>query len=231
MIHDTLRRVTKKSWPVLAGFLWFGLWLAVGTTLPAIAQGQAKIDEFFDADYGYLFKYPLGWKVRNLPEGAAHPDLRVMLQGPNGSSFTVVVEKLGKMTTKEDFESAPDRKERIEALMSQTLEQTYKLVSQNMKAKSMKVGERRDLSNQVGIKFYIATLHHMPAGKPIVIAGIHAFPFGKDYSINFVMSTFWDPKATQEQQTMTAIFNSFRLVGENQSAENAEKSEPPAEKP
>ena len=233
MIYDTLRPLMKKNWVISTTVaLWFGsLLLALAMIRPAAAPAQPKVEEFFDTDYGYFFKYPAGWQIHNLPEGGANPDLRVMLQGPNGSSFTVVVEKLGKTTTKEDFESSPNRKKIVEAMMSQILEQTYKVVSRNMKAKSMTIGERRDLSNESGIKFYLATLHTMPVGKPIVVAGIHAFPFGKDYSVNFVMSAFWDPKDTQGQKTMIAIFNSFRLLGEDQSTENSGKPDVPADKP
>jgi hypothetical protein len=54
----------------------------------------------------------------------------------------------------------------------------------------------------------------MKEGKPIIVAGIHSFPFDKDYSINFTMTTFWDPAAAQENEMMTGVFNSFRLRGE-----------------
>ena len=90
----------------------------------------------------------------------------------------------------------------------------------------MKVGERRDLSNEFGIKFYIATLNEMKDGKPIIVAGIHAFPFNKNYSINFTMTTFYDPAAIQENQRLTDVFNSFRLIGEPQAGNGPPK--PPA---
>jgi hypothetical protein len=54
----------------------------------------------------------------------------------------------------------------------------------------------------------------MKQGKPIVVAGIHCLPFDRDYSVNFTMTTFWDPLATQENETLVQILNSFRLVGE-----------------
>jgi hypothetical protein len=193
--------------------LWVSLFLLLAP-MSAAAEAQSKVEEFFDADYGYSFDYTAGWTLRKLPEGESNPDVRVLLQGPKGSSFTVVIERLGKTTTKQDFESNPEHKKIVEAMMSQTLEQTYKVISQNMKAKSMTVGERRDLSNEHGIKFYIATLHAMPVGKSIIVAGIHAFPFGRDYSINFLLTAFWDPAVTEGRDTMTAIFNSFRLLGE-----------------
>ena len=68
----------------------------------------------------------------------------------------------------------------------------------------------------------------MKNGKPIIVAGIHAFPFNKDYSVNFTMMTFYDPAATQEHQRLTEVFNSFRLIGEPQAGNNPPK--PPAAK-
>src|ERR671923_168434 len=165
--------------------LWVNpLLLALVISSPR-AQAQSKVDEFFDQEYGYFFKYPAGWAIHKLPEGEANQDVRVMLQGPHGSSFMILVEKLGKKTSQENLERDPERKKVVEAMMSQTLAQIYKVISQNVKASSMKVGERHDLSNALAIKFYLTTLHKMPAGKPIVVAGIHAFPFGRDYPINF----------------------------------------------
>jgi hypothetical protein len=221
--------ITKSLLTSKVSVLWNVSWLLLMTTRPAAAQAQPKIEEFFDTEYGYFFRYPAELKIQQLPEGKANQDIRVILRGPNASSFTVVVERMGQITQKR-FASIPEHNERVEAMMSQTLEQIYKSISQNIKAKDMVVGERRDLSNEVGIKYYLATLHQMQAGKPIVVAGIHAFPFGKDYSINFVMTAFWNPAAAQEQEILTAIFNSFRLVGESQIAKPPEKPSSPAAK-
>src|SRR5947209_17579432 len=144
MIYDTLRPLMKKNWVISTTVaLWFGsLLLALAMIRPAAAPAQPKVEEFFDTDYGYFFKYPAGWQIHNLPEGAANPDLRVMLQGPNGSSFTAVVQKLGKTTTKEDFESSPDRKRIVDAMMSHTLQHRYKIASWNRKASRMTIQKR-----------------------------------------------------------------------------------------
>ena len=195
------------------------------------AQSQSKVEEFVDPDYGYFFKYPAGWSIHKLPEGEANQDVRVMLQGPHGSSFMILVEKLGKRTSQENLESEPERKKIVEAMTSQTVGQIYKIISQNLKASSMTVGERHDLSNALGIKFYLTTLHKMPAGKPIIVAGIHAFPFGRDYSVNFVMTAFWNPAAKQDQEMLTAIFNSFQLFGENRIGETPGNRDAPAQEP
>jgi hypothetical protein len=199
--------------------------LGIGAVLYALliglapASGQEKIKEFLDEEYGYVFKYPAGWNIRKLPEGAANKQMRVMLQGPDGSSFIVVVENLGQKTLKEAFENSAERKKRIDALMSQTLEQIYKTVSRNMKATHMTIGERRDLSNERAIQFYISTLHATPVGKPIIVAGIHTLPFGKEYALNFVMTAFWDESQKADNELLLVVFNSFRLLGESKSSE------------
>jgi hypothetical protein len=185
-------------------------------------DGQVHLREFYDKEYGYEFKYPAGWKIRQLPEGEANKDVRVMLQGPNASSFTVVTDKTKKLK-KSDFADPSERSRRVDEMMQQTIAQIYRSISAGIKALNMKVGERRDLSNDAGIKFYIATLHTMKEGKPIIVAGIHSFPFEKDYSINFTMTTFWDPAAAQENEILTGVFNSFRLRGESQAASDPKR--------
>ena len=193
---------------------------------PASAQGG--LEEYFDRDYGYVFQYPASWKLQTLPEGDADRDMRVLLQGTEGTSFMVVVDKTKTVLKKTDFENTAEQTQRIGAMMEQTITQIYQSISESIKAVNMKVGERRDLSNQFGIKFYIATLNEMKNGKPIIVAGIHAFPFNKNYSINFTMTTFYDPAAIQENQRLTDVFNSFRLIGEPQ-ADNV-PPKPPATK-
>jgi hypothetical protein len=162
-----------------------------------------------------------------MPEGSANKDIRLMLQGPNGTDFMVVVDKTKQTLTKTDFEDESDRTRQVGEMIQQTITQIYQVISESIKAVNMKVGERRDLSNDVGIKFYIATLNTMKTGKPIIIAGIHAFPFNKDYSINFTMTTFWDPAATQDHEMFTQVFNSFRLIGEPQTVSGSTK--PPSD--
>ncbi len=125
-----------------------------------------------------------------------------------------IVEKNGAKNVEKADAAAEQRKARVEALMSQTIEQVYKTVAANIKAVAMIVGERRDISNGVAIKFYISTRDLMPDGRPIIVAGIHSFPFGKDYAVSFIMSAFQQSTPTKEQETLIAVFNSFRLLGE-----------------
>jgi hypothetical protein len=185
------------------------------------ARAQVKLQEYYDRDYGYMFQYPATWKLERLPEGDANKDIRLLLQGPEGSSFMVIVDKAKTILKKADFENGSERIQRVGAMMQQTVDQIYRSISEDIKAVNMKVGERRDLSNEFGVKFYIATLNEMKNGKPIIVAGIHAFPFNKDYSVNFTMTTFYDPAATQENQGLTEVFNSFRLIGEPQAGKDA----------
>ncbi len=188
------------------------------------ASAQMNLQEYYDRDYGYVFEYPASWKLQRLPEGDANRDIRLLLQGTEGSSFMVVVDKTKTTLKKTDFENGSERTQRVGAMMQQTITQIYQSISEGIKAVNMKVGERRDISNEFGVKFYIATLNEMKNGKPIIVAGIHAFPFNKDYSVNFTMTTFYDPAATQENQRLTEVFNSFRLIGEPQTGNSAAKA-------
>jgi hypothetical protein len=188
------------------------------------ASAQMNVQEYYDQDYGYVFEYPASWKLQRLPEGDANRDIRLFLKGTEGSSFMVVVDKTKTTLKKTDFENGSERTQRVGAMMQQTITQIYQSISEGIKAVNMKVGERRDISNEFGVKFYIATLNEMKNGKPIIVAGIHAFPFNKDYSVNFTMTTFYDPAATQENQRLTEVFNSFRLIGEPQTGDSAAKA-------
>jgi hypothetical protein len=192
------------------------------------ANAQLTVQDYYDRDYGYVFQYPANWKLQQLPEGDANKDIRLLLQGPEGNSFMVVVEKRKTILKKSDFENGSERTERVAAMMQQTVTEIYQSISDGIKAANMKVGERHDLSNEFGIKFYIATLNEMKNGKPIIVAGIHAFPFNKDYSVNFTMTAFYDPAATQENERLAEVFNSFRLIGEPQGSSAVPK--PPAAK-
>jgi hypothetical protein len=192
------------------------------------ANAQPNFQEYYDREYGYLFKYPATWKLQPMPEGDASKDIRLTLQGPNNSYFMVIIDRTLKPVKKTEFENPADRTQRVGEMMQQTITQIYQTISANIKALDMKVGERRDLSNDVGVKYYVATFHTMKGGNPIIVAGIHAFPFDRDYSINFTMTSFWNPAATQENEILTEVFNSFRLMGEPTSSGAVE---PPADRP
>jgi hypothetical protein len=188
------------------------------------ANAQLNVQEYYDREYGYFFKHPTTWKLQRMPEGDANKDIRVMLQGPNNSSFMVIIDRTQGILKKTDFENPANRTQQVGELMEQTIAQIYRTISTNIKSLDMKIGERRDLSNDVGLKFYLATFHTMKEGKPVIVAGIHAFPFDKDYSINFTMTAFWNPAATEENERLTEVFNSFHLMGEPQTRSGPQKS-------
>jgi len=178
------------------------------------AEDRVAFEEFRDPEYAYTFRYPVEWKLQKLPEGDANKDMRVALRAANGNSFTVVVARGGNTISQAEFESNPKRSELVADMMRQSIEQIYRAIHKNLGAAEMKIGERRDLSNSAGLKFYISTLNLMKEGKPVIVAGIHAFPFAKSYSVNFMMTAFLDPEAKKENDLLTAVFNSFRLIGE-----------------
>ena len=186
--------------------------LVTPSAVPVTAQ--TRIDQFFDNEYDYSFEYPSDWPIRKLPEGEADKTVRVTLQGPNGSSFTVVVEKADKKTTKEEFQGNPQRKEVVEAMMRDTIEQVYKAISRNIRANHMTVGEQRDLSSEKAIKFYIATRNAVSDEKSVIVAGIHAFPFAKDYSVNFLMTAFLTKTTNADIDALKFVFNSFHFGDE-----------------
>ncbi len=199
---------TEKA--VLALVFW--LWVAFFTA--GIAHGQEAVKEYWDKEYDYEFSYPAGWKLEEFPEGQANRDMRVLLQGPNGSSFMVVVEKLPKPFTREEFDASPDKHEMVEKLIQQSIADVYTTVSHNLQATEMKVGTVTDLSTEQGIKYYISTLHTMKTGRSIIVAGIHEIPFAQNHRIDFIMTTFWNKAAEKENDAMKAVFNSFHMVGE-----------------
>ena len=190
------------------------LWVWVAFFIAGVTQAQERVKAYWDKEYGYEFSYPAEWALQEFPEGQANRDMRVLLQGPNGSSFMVVVEKLPKPLTREEFDANPDKHGAVEKLIQQSIADVYATVSRNLKAAEMKVGTVTDLSTETGIKYYISTLHMMKSGRPIIVAGIHVIPFSQNYRIDFIMTTFWDKAAEKPNDTLKAVFNSFHMVGE-----------------
>ncbi|MGE5307379.1 MAG: hypothetical protein ACM3TN_29075 [Alphaproteobacteria bacterium] len=200
--------------------LLFCLWASL--FIPRPAQAQQGVKPYWDRDYGYEFDYPAGWALQEFPEGAANRDMRVLLQGPSGSSFMVVVEKLPKLFNRDEFEADPDKRETVKSLMQQTVTDVYAPVSRNLKASGMKVGSLTDLSTDFGIKFYISTLHTMKTGRSIIVAGIHEIPFSKNYRVDFIMTAFWDKGAEKQNEMLKAVFNSFHFIGEKTATSDLE---------
>jgi hypothetical protein len=181
---------------------------------PGAGQETSTLKEFNDEQFGYGFRYPADWRLEIAPEGEKEPGIRARLRGPAGSSFVAVVENTGKPLSKAEFERDGKSQERVEAMMRETLQQTYRAISKNLGAVSMKTGETLNLSDRYAIKFYLATLHAMRSGAPVVVAGTHVYPFSKDYSINFLMTALHRGVAA-ENQLLMAVFNSFRMTNGN----------------
>ena len=192
--------------------LFFELFLMAQFVSILGAQEQPTIAEYRDPEYDYSFQYPAHWKLKRLPEGAANDDVRVSLQTPGSDSFMVIVEKRGQNPTKAEFNSDPKRSARVDKLIDETTQEIYRTVARNLGAVETKFGEKTDLSNDAAIKFYVSSLHKMKVGEPVIVAGIHSYPFSKSYSISFMMTAFFNPGAEKENALMRAVFNSFQLL-------------------
>jgi hypothetical protein len=211
----------KQCAQLMGGFLLVTQSAGVG-----FAEEQPKLAEYRDPEYAYRFQYPAHWQLRKLPEGAANDDVRVSLRTPGGDSFMVIVEKRGQNPTKTEFHSDPQRKVRVDQLIEETTQQIYRTVARNLGAVETKIGEKTDLSNDAAIKFYVSTLHRMKVGEPVIVAGIHSYPFSKPYSISFMMTAFFDPSAEKDNATMTAVFNSFHLLKAAESSGGSDRTPP-----
>lgn len=196
-------------------FLCAVICMAAGVANAQESNEKPELAQYRDPQYGYSFRYPENWQLRNLPEGSANEDMRVLLQSPQGNSFMVIVEKGGQNISKAEFDADASRQAYVKKLIQQTTQQIYRTIAKNMGAVESKVGERTDLSNEAGIKFYVSTWHKLKSGKPVIVAGIHSHPFSKNYSVSFMMTAFFDSAAEKENAMMTAVFNSFRLFDES----------------
>ena len=204
----------------------FGLFFLAPPVSILGAQEQAAVAEYSDPEYAYSFQYPAHWKLKKLPEGPANDEVRVSLQTPSGDSFMVIIEKRGQNPTKAEFQSDPKRSARIDKLIDETTQEIYRTVARNLGAVETKFGEKTDLSNDAAIKFYVSSLNKMKAGEPIIVAGIHPYPFSKSYSISFMMTAFFNPGAEKENALMRAVFNSFQLMEPAESSSGAGSTDP-----
>lgn len=176
-------------------------------------SSRQKIAEYTDNDYDYVFQFPTDWKMKKAPEVGDSGEIRVLLQGPI-CTVSATISKIGTVVTAKQFKDHPNRDKIAESMMNLTVEEVYKKASKEVHATRMVVAEKEMLPSDSGIKFYISTLHF--AGEknvPMGLAGIHLYPFNKDYLINFVMGTPLKD-AKEENETCDKVFNSFHLVGE-----------------
>lgn len=204
--------------------VFFGLFFIAQLVSVIGAQEQPTVAEYRDPEYAYSFQYPAHWKLKESPEGAVNDDVRVSLQTPSGDSFMVIVEKRGQNPSKAEFQSDPKRSARVDKLIDETTQEIYRTVARNLGAVETKFGEKTDLSNDAAIKFYISALNKMKAGEPVIVAGIHSYPFSKPYSISFIMTAFFNPDAEKENALMRAVFNSFQLLDPAESSSGADST-------
>jgi len=94
----------------------------------------------------------------------------------------------------------------VEAIVDSIVEEVYKKASRDMGAERMVVSERRIVPSDVGIRFYISTLHFIN-NVPLVMASIHTVPFEKPYMITFTMVTPLDKTATKDNEVITQVFS------------------------
>jgi len=179
------------------------------------STAAVRIVEYTDNEFAYAFQYPSTWKIQPTPPPGEAGEVRVVVQSATKrSNVMAIVGRHGNSITRAHFETSPKRGEVINALIDLTVEQVYKKMSNTIGASRIIVSERRELASDVGIKFYIATANVITGKGVLGVAGQHIMPFEKDYVVTFLMITPVDPKATEENETLTNVFNSFHVAGE-----------------
>ena len=176
------------------------------------AFAEEKVMEYTDNQYNFAFQFPSDWKMQKVPPKGEMGEVRVVVKSHGLTSVMGLVGNLETRITKEQFNKNPNRDAIVEKMIDYTIEQVYKKSSREMKAKKMIVSERKSIPFDLGIKFYISTLHFVGEREtPIVVSGIHVIPFGKDHLITFLMTTVLDNKG-KEKELLTRVFNSFHLI-------------------
>jgi hypothetical protein len=197
------------------GMVWPYFVFAADRGTTQTATTSERILEYTDNRYDYGFQYPSDWRIQPTPPPGEAGEIRVLVMSPRKvSNVMAVVGIIGNSVTREQFEGNPNRDALVMAMIDLSVEQVYKKVSRSVGADSIIVSEKRPLASDVGIKFYIATGHVIAGKGMMAVAGTHIIPFGKEYMVSFLMTTLVDPKATEENTTITNIFNSFHVLGE-----------------
>jgi len=173
----------------------------------------ANIREYVDNEYGFAFQFPMNWKMQNAPTGNEIGEVRVLIQGPKGRGVMATVGNVGRSLTREQFEGSAVRDKMVDKMIDLTVEQVYKRASQQIKATRMIVSEKRQLRSNVGFGFYISTAQFTEK-VPMLVAGQHIVPFGKNYMVSFLMFAPIDKTATADNTEMDRVFQSFHLLGE-----------------
>jgi hypothetical protein len=139
---------------------------------------------------------------------------RIVVRGPDRSVLTALVEKQESPITGEMFRSNPNRRALIKDLINGILDRIYRKISKESEATRMIVNKEKVYTSRIGIRFTIHTAHLFDEGPPMLLNGIHTFPFDKDYMVSFLMKTWVGRKSPGESERLTRIFNSFHLLQE-----------------
>jgi hypothetical protein len=207
------KRMISKMKGLILGSMALLLFLAV-TWDQSLADTGKEIAEFRDDEYGFVFQFPAHWQVQN-PDGEREMGkTRVVVQGPDRSVLTAFVEKQESPLKREMFEANPDRRALIKAYINQILDRIYRKISKESEATRMIINKEKVYTSKIGIRFTIHTAHLFHQGRPMLVNGIHTFPFDKDYMVSFLMKTWVGRKSPEERERLTRIFNSFHFLQE-----------------
>lgn len=180
----------------------------------AYVWGKDEVIEYVDNEYNYAFQFPSNWKMEKVPMRNELGEVRVMIKNPSGGYVMAVIGNVGESVTKEAFNNNPNQNAIVEQIIEHTIDHVYKKTSRDINATRMVVAERSFIPSEVGIEFYISTAHFLTKGLPILVAGIHVIPFGRDYIVAFIMASKLDSSAKEENEMLTRVFNSFHIIGE-----------------
>ena len=178
---------------------------------------DGKIVEYIDNEYAYAFLFPSDWKMVAAPPKGESGEVRVIMKSPKSTQLMVIVAKLESSISKQAFVNNPNSNTIVEAMINYTIESVYKKTSREVGASRMVVSEKHEVPSEIAVKFFVSTTHFIKTEKgelPVVVAGIHYIPFEKDQLITLLMTSPLNPKATDENETVKNVLNSFHLVGE-----------------
>lgn len=188
--------------------------LGVAIAQPFDSVAETSLKEYVDQQYQFAFQFPADWKIEKSPAPAEAGEVRAIISHPRKPIRVIaIVRRLDSAFTKREFESSLNSDGIMEAIMELTLDRVYKKSSQDVGAERMVVSEKRSLPSEAGAKFYISTA--LTKGNVTMrSAGTHIVPFEKSYMITFLMISPVDQSASEDNETITKVFNSFHVLDE-----------------
>jgi hypothetical protein len=168
--------------------------------------------EFADKEYGYAFDYPADWTMLEVPKGSVFGEVRVFLKG-SVCSISALVSRMGLILPEKQPEGGPNNHQLAEVIMNNMVEVLYRNLSKGNGAADMVVAEKKVWPSNKGIEFFISTTHFVPEeNTPTDVAGIHHYPFNRDYMIHFILMVEANHDDIEENTTCTNAFQSIRFV-------------------